>query len=99
LSIEVKEKMDPESIVREIIEECGDCDVCRDLMDGVCFFFPKLYEIWDKEKLEGIKATPSELRDLVECCHFCAICPCEPVRAKIIRAKTAFIERRHPVDS
>jgi glycerol-3-phosphate dehydrogenase subunit C len=93
LSIEVKEKMDPESIVREIIEECGDCDVCRDLMDGVCFFFLKLYEIWDKEKLEGIKATPSELRDLVECCHFCAICPCEPVRAKIIRAKTAFIER------
>ncbi|MEJ5299471.1 MAG: heterodisulfide reductase-related iron-sulfur binding cluster [Thermodesulforhabdaceae bacterium] len=85
--------MEPETIVREIIEECGDCDVCRDLMDGVCFFFPKLYEIWDKEKEGGIKATFSDLRSLVENCHFCALCPCEPVRSKIIKAKIAFIKR------
>lgn len=86
-------KKNPEALAREIIEECGDCDVCRDLMEGVCFFFPELYRIWDRAKEEGIEPTPEELKKLLENCHFCALCPCEPVRRKIIQTKTRFAER------
>lgn len=84
---------DPEEIVREIIEECGDCDVCRELMKEVCFFFPELYRLWDLEKGKGVKARSSDLKKLIESCHFCALCPCEPVRARIVEAKIAFAER------
>jgi glycerol-3-phosphate dehydrogenase subunit C len=34
-----------------------------------------------------------ELRRLVDLCNFCALCPCPPVRANIIEAKTRFIDR------
>ncbi|MCX7821861.1 MAG: heterodisulfide reductase-related iron-sulfur binding cluster [Syntrophobacterales bacterium] len=84
---------DPETIVRELIEECGDCDVCRNLMEGVCFFFPELYRLWDEKRERGVETKPSELRNLIENCHFCALCPCEPIRMKIIEAKTAYAER------
>ncbi len=83
----------PERIVREILEECGDCDVCRHLMDGSCFFFSTLFRLWDRERGGRGAVSTEELRHLVSLCHFCALCPCEPVRSKIIQAKTAFVER------
>lgn len=83
----------PETIVKEIIEECADCDVCRTLMDEVCLFFPELYRLWDGKITKGIEPTSEELRALVENCHFCALCPCEPVRSKIMEAKAYFVER------
>lgn len=86
-------KENPELLAREIVEECGDCDVCRDLMEGVCFFFPELYKIWDRARDGGVEPTSDELKKLLENCHFCALCPCEPVRRKIIRAKTMFAQR------
>ncbi len=82
-----------ESLTKEIIEECGDCDVCRYLMDETCFFFPELFRLWDKEKQEKKEITKEELRHLLKLCHFCALCPCSNIRAKIIKAKTALIEK------
>ena len=39
------------------------------------------------------RSAPGELRQLVDRCHFCALCPCPNIRADIIRAKTAFVAR------
>jgi glycerol-3-phosphate dehydrogenase subunit C len=87
------QKMDPEKKARKVVEECADCDVCRFLMDSDCLVFPELYRLWDKEIETGQIITPQELRNLVDLCSFCALCPCPPVRANIIEAKTQFIDR------
>ena len=83
----------PEMKARKVVEECADCDVCRFLMDSDCLVFPELYRLWDKEIETGEKITSQELRNLVDLCSFCALCPCAPVRANIIEAKTQFIDR------
>ena len=87
------EKNSPEYKTRKVIEECADCDVCRFLMDVDCLVFPELYRLYDKEAETGQKISSEELRHLVDLCNFCALCPCPPVRAKIIEAKTSFIDR------
>ncbi|UCD31217.1 MAG: hypothetical protein JSV38_10425, partial [Desulfobacterales bacterium] len=86
-------KNGPESKVREVVNACADCDVCRYLMDTTCFFFPELYRLYDREVETGGKITAQELRNLVDLCNFCAVCPCPNIRADIIQAKTAFIDR------
>lgn len=83
----------PETEARKVIEECADCDVCRHLMDSDCLLFPELYRLYDREMETGQKITSGELRHMVDLCNFCALCPCPPVRAKIIEAKTRFIDR------
>ncbi|MFC1516477.1 heterodisulfide reductase-related iron-sulfur binding cluster [Thermodesulfobacteriota bacterium] len=85
--------MDPESIIRDVVDLCGDCDVCRYLMESTCLFFPTMYQLIDREVEAGEKITPRELRDLVDLCNFCAVCPCPNIRADIIKAKTRFVER------
>jgi len=55
--------------------------------------FPELYRLYDKEAETGENISPKELRHLVDLCSFCALCPCPPVRAKIVEAKTSFIDR------
>jgi glycerol-3-phosphate dehydrogenase subunit C len=87
------EKNSPEKKARKVVEECADCDVCRFLMDVDCMVFPELYRLYDKEVETGEDISPEELRHLVELCNFCALCPCPPVRAKIVEAKTSFIDR------
>jgi glycerol-3-phosphate dehydrogenase subunit C len=87
------EKNDPENKMREVVDACADCDICRYLMDTTCFLFPELYRLYDKEMEMGSKITPEELRKLVELCNFCAVCPCPNIRADIMKAKTAFIDR------
>ena len=87
------EKTGPEKEARKVIEECADCDVCRFLMDSDCLLFPELYRLYDREKETGERITSAELRHMVDLCNFCALCPCPPVRAKIIEAKTSFIDR------
>jgi glycerol-3-phosphate dehydrogenase subunit C len=62
-------------------------------MDESCLFFPELYRLYDQEVESGRKISSVELRQLVEKCNFCALCPCPNIRADIIRAKTRFIER------
>jgi glycerol-3-phosphate dehydrogenase subunit C len=83
----------PEEKIREVVDACTDCDVCRHLMDVDCLFFPELYRLWDREKETGKSITPQALRQLVDQCNFCALCPCPNIRADIIEAKTRFIER------
>jgi glycerol-3-phosphate dehydrogenase subunit C len=84
---------EPEKKARDVLEECADCDICRFLMDTDCQFFPELYRLYDKEHEGGETVTSEELRNLVDLCNFCALCPCPPVRANIIEAKTHFIDR------
>ena len=86
-------KRSPENKARKVIDECADCDVCRFLMDSDCLMFPELYRLYDKEMETGEKITPEELRHMVDLCNFCALCPCPPVRANLIEAKTSFIDR------
>lgn len=83
----------PERIARKVVMDCADCDCCRPIMDESCLFFPELYRLYDKEIETGQKTSSEELRQLVEKCNFCALCPCPNIRADIIRAKTQFIER------
>ena len=87
------EKSSPEKKAHKVVDECADCDVCRFLMDSDCLMFPELYRLYDREKESGEKITSGELRHLVDLCNFCALCPCPPVRANIIEAKTRFIDR------
>jgi glycerol-3-phosphate dehydrogenase subunit C len=85
--------MEPENKARKVVVECADCDVCRFLMDVDCMVFPELYRLYDKKAETGEDISSAELRQLVDLCNFCALCPCPPVRAKIIEAKTSFIDR------
>ncbi len=83
----------PEKKARKVVDECADCDVCRFLMDSDCLMFPELYRLYDREMKTGEKITSEALRNLVDLCNYCALCPCPPVRANIIEAKTRFIDR------
>jgi len=87
------DKASPEKKARKVVDECADCDVCRFLMDSDCLMFPELYRLHDREKESGEKITSKELRHLVDLCNFCALCPCPPVRANLIEAKTRYIDR------
>lgn len=40
----------PEKRMRQVVDECADCDICRYLMDTSCLMFPELYRLWDNEK-------------------------------------------------
>ncbi len=83
----------PESMALAVIDSCADCDVCRYLMeDTPCRVFPALYELYDRAR-EGGVVSPGELRNLVDLCNFCALCPCQNVRSEIMKAKHAFISR------
>ena len=87
------ENIEPELKARKVLDDCADCDVCRFLMDSDCHMFPELYRLYDKEVETGEKISSQELRNLVDLCNCCALCPCPPVRANIIEAKTLFIDR------
>ncbi len=84
---------EPEKKIREVVDACTDCDVCRHLMDADCLFFPELYRLWDQEQASGEAISNDALRRLVDLCNFCTLCPCPNIRADIIEAKTQFIDR------
>ena len=44
-------------------------------------------------KETGIAISAKELRHLADLCNYCALCPCPPVRAGILKAKSEFVER------
>jgi glycerol-3-phosphate dehydrogenase subunit C len=87
------ETSEPEKRIREVVDACTDCDVCRHLMDADCLFFPELYRLWDQEQASGEAISADALRRLVDLCNFCALCPCPNIRADVIEAKTQFIDR------
>ncbi|MEJ2154115.1 MAG: heterodisulfide reductase-related iron-sulfur binding cluster [Desulfobacteraceae bacterium] len=82
-----------ETLMREVVDACTDCDCCRYIMDTSCLFFPEIYKLWDRENETGEKITPQELRYLADLCNYCALCPCPNIREDIITAKTLFIDR------
>ena len=86
-------KCEPEITARAVVDACSDCDVCRFLMDTDCLMFPELYRLYDKEIESGETISSDELRNLVELCNYCALCPCPNIRADIIKAKTEFTNR------
>ena len=41
----------PEKLARRVFDLCADCETCRDLMaDEPCQFFPRLFELHDREQ-------------------------------------------------
>ncbi len=82
-----------ETLMRSVIDACTDCDSCRYIMDTSCLFFPRIYELWDREQETGEDITPEELRHLADLCNYCALCPCTNIRKDIMAAKTLFIDR------
>jgi glycerol-3-phosphate dehydrogenase subunit C len=84
----------PEKMARAVIEACADCDICRFLMeDTPCQLFPELYRLYDREREKKGRITAKELRNLVQLCNYCALCPCHNIRSDIMRAKHAFVSR------
>jgi glycerol-3-phosphate dehydrogenase subunit C len=84
----------PEHLTRKVMEQCTDCDQCREFMeDTPCLFFPRLFRLHDREKAKGQKITSEELRKLVELCNMCGMCTCPGVRADVREARDAFIAR------
>lgn len=79
---------------RAVVEACGDCDICRYLMEHTpCLVFPEIYRLYDKEAGKEGEITSGELRSLVDLCNFCALCPCPNIRSDIMKAKHAFVSR------
>lgn len=83
----------PEKIVRSVVERCADCDDCRFTMAESCLFLPELYRLHDREKSDGNPISADEFKNLANLCNYCALCPCPDVRADIINAKAAYVER------
>ena len=80
---------DPEALIRKVAEGCVDCDECRYHMEEVCRFFPELYRLYDR----GEPPSGADLRDLVELCNFCGLCPCPDIRRDLMLAKTGIARR------
>ena len=85
---------DPVRLARRVVELCADCETCRDLMeDTSCQFFPRLFQLHDRERDEHREITSGELKELIGLCNMCGLCACPDVRAGIMEAKGAFVAR------
>ncbi len=82
------------SLIKEVIQACADCDVCRFLMDESCLFFPELYRLFDREKENSDPPTEKELHQLLDMCTLCDLCPCSNIRTEIINAKIARVREK-----
>lgn len=82
----------PQKILRSVVEQCADCDVCRTLMDEDCAFFPQLYQLWDQEKEHQVPITEAQLRQLSDLCTLCGICPCPKIPIQVMEAKCRYID-------
>lgn len=84
----------PEDAAREVVDLCGNCNFCKDLLaDSPCMFFPKLYRLYDAEQAGKRAATSKDLQALVTLCNMCGNCPCPSVRTKIRQARDGFMAR------
>jgi glycerol-3-phosphate dehydrogenase subunit C len=85
---------EPERLARKVVELCANCDECRKLMeDTPCLFFPRLFQLYDRETDKNKKITSDELKKLIDLCNMCGLCTCFTVRADIREAKDAFVAR------
>jgi len=83
----------PEMIVRRVVQACADCDICRFLMHEDCLFFPALYRLVDREADTGQPITERTLRNLVDRCTLCGLCPCPNIRNDVVKAKIAYVRK------
>ncbi|MBF0573684.1 MAG: FeS-binding protein [Desulfamplus sp.] len=87
------------SLIIKIIETCTNCDVCRMHMEDDCLFFPELYRLYDESEESGISIKKSDLRNLVDLCTMCGLCPCPEIRSNIIISKTAYVNQENSLNS
>ena len=85
-------KNSPQAVLRKVMEQCADCDVCRTLMEEDCVFFPELYRLWDQENEHQVPITAAQYRQLSELCTLCGICPCPRIPMKIMEAKSLYVD-------
>jgi glycerol-3-phosphate dehydrogenase subunit C len=85
---------DAEKRTRKVIDRCNGCGHCRELMvDTSCLFMPQLYRLVDREASGGEPISSAEMKQLLDLCNTCGICPCTPVHIWIREAKDAFVGR------
>ncbi len=89
-----KENRTPQQIIRDVLNLCADCDTCRPILDRDCLVFPELYRLWDRESQDGAAITEAELRNLMELCTLCGLCPCPNIPADLMEAKSRYIDRQ-----
>ena len=85
----IQDRKSAGDLLREVMNTCANCDVCRLLMDESCLFFPELYRLVDREEEEGIPTTEKELLQMAQLCTLCGLCACPDIRIKIYTAKAA----------
>jgi glycerol-3-phosphate dehydrogenase subunit C len=84
----------PERLVREVVESCGSCQYCKEILkDMPCQFLPELFRLLHREKELGEPITAEELTGLVVLCNACGLCPCPSTRNGIRHAREALVEQ------
>ena len=85
-----REDLSAENRLRDQIEKCRRCEACNDLVGLSCLVFPEMFRLLDEAWKTGTEITTGQLRQLVNRCNFCAVCPCSDIRAAILNAKTEY---------
>ena len=88
-----KKSSTAQEIIRDVIELCADCDTCREMMVEDCVFFVELYRLWDSEKEDGVPITEADLRNLVDLCTHCGLCPCPKIPVRLMEAKSRYVDQ------
>lgn len=79
-------------LILKIFEKCAGycgCDVCRTHLDEDCLFFPELYRLSDEVIEKGETLDNITIRQLLDLCTMCGLCPCADIRMLILEAKAA----------
>ena len=82
--------MGAESRLQDQIAKCRRCEACNDLVGLSCLVFPEMFRLIDEQWKTGTEITTGQLRQLINRCNFCAVCPCSDMRAAILNAKTEY---------
>lgn len=84
----------PETIARNVLTLCANCDQCRELLEEApCQFFPRLYTLADRLAAGGAEPNSRDLLDMVDLCNSCGQCPCASIQTQIREAKNEFVAR------
>ncbi|ACN14518.1 GlpC [Desulforapulum autotrophicum HRM2] len=63
-------------------------------MEDDCLFFPELYRLQDQADESGLPPNTRELRNLIDLCTLCGLCPCQDIKMLILQAKAAFSDEK-----
>jgi len=89
---EGQEDLSAENRLRGQIDKCRRCEACKELVGLSCLVFPEMFRLADEEWKTGTEITTDQLRQLVNRCNYCAVCPCSDIRAAISNAKTEYTD-------